>query len=228
MKRIVKLLFIFISVLIIALSSNVYADEPSSTNNGNYYTSNGNTSTNGGNSSTTHGNYYTSNGSDSGNSNYVGYMKVEKYVACGDNHVELISNIPSVIPGLTSALYDAIMVIVPIILIIIGSVDLLKGIMSQKEDEMKKGRESFFKRILGAVIIFLIVLIVKFFVSVLSSGNGSDAAKIIGCIDCFINNECIGNESSNKNSNKRSNSNSNSNSNSKNGNYYTSNGNSSN
>ena len=81
------------------------------------------------------------------------------------------------------------MVLVPVILIIMGTIDLVKGIMSQKEDEMKKGREAFIKRIIGSVIIFLIVLIVKIFVGAISRDE-HNSGRIVDCIDCFVSNSC--------------------------------------
>ncbi len=159
------------------------------------------------------------------------FMEIGEYVSCGDKYRALISNIPAFVPKVTSSLYNAVMIIVPLILIVLGTIDLLKGLMSQKDDEIKKGREAFVKRIIGASIVFVIVLIVKLFVSAMSTGNRDDANRIIGCIDCFVNNECkesdgptnSSNSNSNSNSNKKSNSNlswgSNSNSNS-NRNYW--------
>ena len=87
---------------------------------------------------------------------------------------------------LSSSLF---LLLIPILLIIMGTIDLMKGIMSQKEDEMKKGRETFIKRIVGAVIIFLIVLIVKIFVGAVSR-DGNNSVRIVDCIDCFVSNSC--------------------------------------
>lgn len=117
------------------------------------------------------------------------FMVVTKYKKCGGSGNELITNIPSIVPRITSSFYNAIMVLVPVILIIMGTIDLVKGIMSQKEDEMKKGRETFVKRLVGSVIIFLIVLIVKFFVGAVARDNGN-RMRIVDCIDCFVSNSC--------------------------------------
>ena len=116
-------------------------------------------------------------------------MIIDQYKQCGGSGTVLITNIPSIVPRITSTLYNTVMVLVPVILIIMGTVDLVKGIMSQKEDEMKKGREAFVKRIVGSVIIFLIVLIVKLFVGAISR-DSQNRARIVDCIDCFISNDC--------------------------------------
>ena len=123
------------------------------------------------------------------NSHNADFMVIDQYKQCGGSSGVLITNIPSIVPRITSTLYNSIMVLVPVVLIIMGTIDLVKGIMSQKEDEMKKGREAFIKRIVGSVIIFLIVLIVKFFVGVIARDDGN-RVRIVDCIDCFVSNSC--------------------------------------
>ena len=117
------------------------------------------------------------------------FMVISQYKSCGGPSGTLVSRIPSIVPRITASLYNAVMVLVPVILIIMGSIDLVKGISSQKEDEMKKGRETFIKRLIGSVIVFLIVLLVKLFIGLVAGGN-NNRGKIVHCIDCFIANEC--------------------------------------
>lgn len=103
------------------------------------------------------------------------------YVSCGSG---LIKRVPKIIPSISTSIYNFVLVAVPVILVIFGVIDLLKGIMSQKEDEIKKGRDSLIKRIIMGMVIFLIVMLVKLFINVI--GTGDDRNKIISCIDCFI------------------------------------------
>lgn len=51
--------------------------------------------------------------------------------------------------------------VAPIILIIIGSIDMVKAIIAGKEDEIKKNQQTLIKRLISAVIIFLIPLLVS-------------------------------------------------------------------
>lgn len=51
--------------------------------------------------------------------------------------------------------------VAPIILIIIGSIDMVKAIIEGKEDEIKKHQQTLIKRLISAVIIFLIPLLVS-------------------------------------------------------------------
>ena len=50
---------------------------------------------------------------------------------------------------------------VPIILIVMGTLDLAKAVISSKEDEMKKAQGSLIKRLIYAVAVFLVVTIVS-------------------------------------------------------------------
>ena len=103
-------------------------------------------------------------------------------VKCGN-----ITDIPAKIPELTSFVITLIQIAVPIVLIIMGMLDLLKGITSQKEDEIKKGQQIFVKRLITGVLIFFIIVIVKFVISLVADSNTSN---IVECIDCFMDNNC--------------------------------------
>lgn len=73
---------------------------------------------------------------------------------------------------------------VPILLVIFGSIDFVKAMTSQKDDEIKKGQKTFISRIIAGVIIFFIVAIVKL---VISFAAGDDSSTILNCADCFLN-----------------------------------------
>ena len=49
---------------------------------------------------------------------------------------------------------------VPIALIILGSIDLGKAVISSKEDEVKKAKKAFINRLIYAVLVFAVVWIV--------------------------------------------------------------------
>ena len=103
-------------------------------------------------------------------------------VSCGN-----VTGIPKKIPEITSYIMTIVQIAVPVILVIIGSIDLIKGITSQKEDEVKKNQKIFVKRLVIAVLIFFIIVIVKFIISLVAD---SSSGNISSCIDCFLNNNC--------------------------------------
>lgn len=110
------------------------------------------------------------------------FMDTQKHVSCGNG---LIKKMPSQIPDITKSIYDLAMVVTPIILVVMGTVDLVKGIMTGKEDEMKKSRETFIQRLIIGILVFLIALIARFVVSVVA-GTNSNYTRIINCMDCFL------------------------------------------
>lgn len=105
-------------------------------------------------------------------------------VSCGDG---LLTSIPNAIPKVVSIAYTIIQIAVPVILVVMGSLDLFKGLSAQKEDEIKKGQQMFVKRLIAAALIFFVFVIVKVVVSFVADG---DSVAIMECAECFINNNC--------------------------------------
>ena len=94
---------------------------------------------------------------------------------------------PSTIPG---GIVDAIRLVVnlikigvPIILIIMGMLDLGKAVMAQKEDEIKKGQQTFIKRLIAAAVVFFIIFIVQLLVSLVASSSDT---TVWPCIKAII------------------------------------------
>ena len=105
-------------------------------------------------------------------------------VSCGDG---LLTSIPNAIPKVVSIAYTIIQIAVPVILVVMGSLDLFKGLSAQKEDEIKKGQQMFVKRLIAAALVFFVFVIVKVVVSFVADG---DSVAIMECAECFINNNC--------------------------------------
>lgn len=61
--------------------------------------------------------------------------------------------------------------IVPIILIVLGTIDLVKAVIASKEDEIKKQQQILIKRIIAAVIVFLVPLIVSILTGLLGTDD---------------------------------------------------------
>ena len=89
----------------------------------------------------------------------------------------------SALPNLTSTIVTLIKIGVPILLIIFGMLDLGKAVMAQKEDEIKKGWQTFIKRIIAAAIVFFVVVIVQLVINLV----GGDNKSVWNCASCFIN-----------------------------------------
>lgn len=107
---------------------------------------------------------------------------------CGNDYKK-IDNIPGLIPRTTSIIYTIIQIAIPVVLVLLGSIDLVKGIIAQKEEDIKKGQKTFVKRLIAGCIIFFVFTLVKLFISVVSD-DWLDRDGIIDCMECFIENKC--------------------------------------
>ena len=90
-----------------------------------------------------------------------------------------------VIPKLTSNVVSIIQWVIPVVLIVLGMIDLEKAVTSNDEKQMKEAQKTLIKRIIYAVLVLFIVAIVRFVFSALAPGNTN--TTISGCINCFIN-----------------------------------------
>ena len=99
--------------------------------------------------------------------------------------------IPDGIGNVVHLIIIAIQVVVPILLIIWGMIDFAKAIIGQDEDKIKAGQKTFVKRLIAAVVVFLIVTIVQLAinlaVSVSESGDGNEAQTAWDCAYELIN-----------------------------------------
>jgi hypothetical protein len=118
------------------------------------------------------------------NSSVLAYSNYSKgKLSCGNG---MITNIPTMIPKTVSIVYMALQIAVPVLLVIFGSIDLIKAISSGKEDEMKKAQTTFLRRLVTGALVFFIFVIVKLLVN----SFGNHTAKVVNCMNCFINNSC--------------------------------------
>lgn len=72
-----------------------------------------------------------------------------------------------------------IKIAVPILLIVMGSIDLMKAVMAGKDDEIKKSQGTFVKRIIAAVIVFFIPTIVGLLLTVINQDKSA-------CLKCVL------------------------------------------
>lgn len=73
--------------------------------------------------------------------------------------------------------FSIIQYVVPVILILMGSIDLVKAVTQGKEEEIKKGQKTLITRAIAAVIVFLIPLIVSIIMGLIGSNNWKNCWK---------------------------------------------------
>ena len=108
---------------------------------------------------------------------------LDAYYTCGG--IENL-RVAELIINLVHTAYNLIRIVVPVLLIFFGMLDLGKAVMAQKEDEIKKGQQTFVKRLVAAVIVFLVFFMVQLVIGLVAP-KGDENNNIFNCIDCFIN-----------------------------------------
>lgn len=105
------------------------------------------------------------------------------------NFAGMDGGIPAGIGNVVHLIVVAIQVVVPILLIIWGMIDFAKAIIGQDEDKIKAGQKTFIKRLIAAVVVFLIVTIVQLAINLAASigGQGNDAQSAWECASELIN-----------------------------------------
>jgi len=103
-------------------------------------------------------------------------------VSCGNG---LLTDIPKAVPSIVHIVYMIIQIAIPVVLVIMGMIDLLKSVSAGKEDEIAKSRNMFIKRLIMAVLVFFVFYVVKLLISVVA-----DNSNIMDCAECLINNNC--------------------------------------
>ena len=104
---------------------------------------------------------------------------LEAETPCGD------FNVPNQLINIVHTIVTLIKIAVPIILIILGMLDMAKAVASQKDEEIKKGQKTLLSRCIAAGIVFFVVAIVQLLFSIINGSTEGD--KTWECIDKFLN-----------------------------------------
>ena len=97
-------------------------------------------------------------------------------VKCGN------AEIPAPIPPITRTIVNLIKIATPLALIIMGMIDLLKAVISNDEKKIKDNQTAFIKRLIPAIIVFLVVSIIQLLIGLVADNSSS----ITNCINCMI------------------------------------------
>lgn len=92
--------------------------------------------------------------------------------------------VPGQLAGILSTIINLIKIGVPIILIVLGMIDMGKAVASQKEDKIKAGQKNLISRLITGFIVFFIVAIVQLLVGIIESSVGS--TSIWSCVCKFV------------------------------------------
>lgn len=89
---------------------------------------------------------------------------------------------------LIGRIFKIFKILIPIILIVVSSIDLFKAVTAQKEDEIKKATGNLAKRIILSVAIFLLPTLIYWLFNGLSGFmTGEVGAEYKVCAECIVN-----------------------------------------
>ncbi len=99
-----------------------------------------------------------------------------------------VSSICSALEGngivnLTSTAYTIVKVVVPLLLIVWGMLDFGQAVIAGKEDEIKAKQKLFIRRIIAAIMVFLVLAIVDLVIGVVTP---TDSESIMGCVKTIL------------------------------------------
>jgi len=108
------------------------------------------------------------------NDNLFGNMSVVK---CGSNYI------PSPIPSITRIVVRFIQIAVPLIVIIMGMIDIMKAVTASDEKKLKDSQTKFIKRLIPAALVFLVITIFQLIIGIVAD----DKSSVLSCINCMVN-----------------------------------------
>lgn len=113
---------------------------------------------------------------------------VTEYIKCGG------MSFPKPIAPIIHTTYILLQIVIPLGIIIVGSLDFVKATIASDVDKMKKSQKKFVSRLIAGSITFFVFVIVKFAIDVFSDEPDNDEIKpdFGNCLNCLINNEgCV-------------------------------------
>ena len=87
--------------------------------------------------------------------------------------------------GLLGIAITAIKVVIPIILIVMGMLDMGKAVTSGKDDEIKKQLKVFLFRAVAAILVFFVPTIVGMIMQSVNSATNANSDDICGYKECI-------------------------------------------
>lgn len=98
---------------------------------------------------------------------------------------------PTGVATLVRNLYNLIKLLVPVVIIIVGMVDLLRAVMASDEKKMEESKSRLIKKLIAGVTIFLLFAIVQFVFKNLLGHNGALSSSMFDCVTYFISEEPV-------------------------------------
>ena len=112
-----------------------------------------------------------------------GPQKIEQnkhleYLMCGDRQI------PAPIAPVTRMAVLILQIVLPLAIILVGSIDFLKAVIASDQDKIKKNQHQFLNRLKAGLIFFFVFTGFKFIVSLVADPDENQG--VLTCVDCLI------------------------------------------
>ena len=98
-------------------------------------------------------------------------------LVCNDSLKVLVSVVKTIL--------GVIQIAIPIALIVLGTIDLGKAVIASKEDDIKKNQGILIKRVIAAVLVFLVATIVTFAMGLIGGNSWKGCWNEASCKNGF-------------------------------------------
>lgn len=102
---------------------------------------------------------------------------MSEVVKCGK------AELPTPIPTIVRTIVNLIKIATPIILIVMGMIDMVRSVAASDEKKMAEAKGKFIKRLLAGAIVFFVVTILQFLIGIVASEDKDD---LFNCIECMV------------------------------------------
>ena len=115
-----------------------------------------------------------------------------EYVGCGSGS-NAVTGIPVAVPQLISFSITLMKVIIPVALIITGTIEMFKSIIAGNPDNIPKGKKKIINKFVAALLAFFVISFTTNIVKLIARSN--EKSTIASCLSCYLNNKCTNDES---------------------------------
>ncbi len=116
---------------------------------------------------------------------YKGVEKCEKGTTDEINYIVACGCIPANVADITSKVYYILRVIGPILLIIVGGVEMAKAVGTQDESAIEKAKKKLVNKAIAAAAIFLVFTLIKLGISIVR--DQSQTVELYECLEYLLN-----------------------------------------
>ena len=96
--------------------------------------------------------------------------------------------IPNTTVNFIANIIGIIKIFVPLLIIIMGSIDFAKAVMSQKEDEIKKSQTNFIQKLVAGVAVFFVMIFISWVFRIIDNADSSlNTGNAISCVNSMLN-----------------------------------------